>query len=120
MRLTSGFICTVLFLYYEYLSKPVFFTAVNFCLSGDTPFQSLCVRMGVTYPDSPPSLADLNEFRNRILDPAVYTWIQTGSDEWSRLTEIGTVYRNSLKGTAFEAKRDPGPPRWGDGILPHV
>ena len=69
--------------------------------------------MGVTYPDYPPCLADLGEFRTKILDPAVYTGAQAGYYQWSRLVEIGTAYRNSVKGTAFEAKRDPGGPDGG-------
>ena len=66
--------------------------------------------MGAKYPDYPPSLADLNDFRTKIPDPAVYTWVQTGSDQWSRLVDIGAIYRNSVKGKAFEARREPGVP----------
>ena len=36
--------------------------------------------------------------------------MHTGSDQWFRLVEIGTIYRNSVKGTAFEARREPGTP----------
>ena len=60
----------------------------------------------------PPSVADLAEFRNKLIDPSVYTWAQIGSDQWFMFTDIGTVYRNSNKGTAFEARRDAGNPQW--------
>ena len=58
----------------------------------------------------PHSLSDLNEFRTKILDPAVFARAQTGSVQWSRLVDIGTNYRNSAKGAEFEARLDPGNP----------
>ena len=114
MRLTSGLSCAVIYLFFGYFSKPAWLSAANSCISGEVSFSSLCISMGVTYPNYPPSLAELTEFRNRILDPSVYTWVKIGSDQWGRPTEIGTIYRNSANGAAFEAKRDPGSP---DGMM---
>ena len=110
MRLTGGFYFAVLYIFYEYCPKPVWLDAVNLCLSEASSGDSLCSAMWVTYPSFPPSLAELSEFRTKLLDPAVYTWVKLGSDEWFRLTEIGIVYRNPLNGTAFEARREPGGP----------
>ena len=107
MRLTGSFYFAVLYIFYEFCTKPVWLAAVNFCLSGFPSDHLVCGAMGVTYPAFPPSLAELNEFRTKILDPAVFTWVKLGNEDWYRLTEIGTVYRNSIKGTAFEAQRDP-------------
>ena len=54
---------------------------------------------------------ELTEFRAEIFEPSVFTWAQTGADQWFRSVEIGTDYENSAEGAAFEARRDPGNPK---------
>ena len=105
----------------ERLSKPLWLSGVNLCLSGTAPAASVCTSMGVTYcPKPPPSLADLAEFRIRILDPAVYTRVQAGSETLYRLVEIGTAYRNSHNGASFEARREGGGLNGPTAVFPHV
>ena len=113
VRLTGGLYFAVMFVYYEYYSKPARLAAVSTCLSGFPSSSYLCHSMGVKYHDYHPLLSDLDEFSAKIPDPEVYTWAQTGSEQRPRLVEIGTVYRNSANGTAFEAKREPGGPGGG-------
>ena len=98
MRLAGSFYFAVLYLVYEFCTKPVWLDAVNICLSGFPSDYLVCGAMGVTYLTFPPSLAELNEFRTEILDPPIFTWVKLGTEDWYRLTEIGTVYRNFLKG----------------------
>ena len=110
MRLAGSFYFAVLYFFYEFCTEPVWLDAVNVSLSGFPSDHLVCGAMGVTYPAFPPPLAELNEFRTKILDPAVFTCVKLGTEDWYRLTEIGTVYRNSIKGTAFEAQREPSGP----------
>ena len=80
-------------------------------------FVRLFLHGGVLPKLHPPSLEELDGFRNKLLDPAVYTWVQIGSDQWFRLVEIGPIYRNSVKGAAYEARLEPGTPAGAMGYF---